>query len=157
MVRVDGVEANRLDLEQYRNQVAVVRVGELFAGSVADNLRMGRSDISDMAIRQSMQVLGLDPVQLPQGLDTMLTQGGAPLSGGQRRLLLLARAMLSRPRLLIVDGVLDGLDQNSKDRSLAALQQADVPWTLLVCTHADDIAAALPDRWLLSGGQCKPL
>jgi ABC-type bacteriocin/lantibiotic exporter with double-glycine peptidase domain len=155
MVRVDGVEANRLDLEQFRNQVAVVRVGELFAGTVEDNLRMGRSDISDMAIRQALQVLGLDPVHLPQGLDTQLTQGGAPLSGGQRRLLLLARAMLCRPRLLIVDAVLDGLDQRSKQLALAALQQPSVPWTLLICTHAEDIADALPERWSLVDGQCR--
>lgn len=157
IVRVDGVEANRLDLEQFRNQVAVVRVGELFAGTVEDNLRMGRADITDMAIRQAMQGLGLDPVHLPQGLDTQLNQGGAPLSGGQRRLLLLARAMLSRPRLLIVDAVLDGLDQRSKQLALAALQQPDVPWTLLICTHAEDIAAALPERWSLRDGQCQRL
>lgn len=157
LVRVDGVEANRLDLEQFRNQVEVVRVGELFAGSVADNLRMGRQDITDMDIRQAMQLLGLDPVHLPQGLDTLLTLGGAPLSGGQRKLLLLARAMLGKPRLLIVDAVLDGLDESSKALALTALKQPGAPWTLLVCTHAHDIGECLPDRWQLADGHCTRL
>lgn len=156
-VRADDIDIARLDLESYRNQIAVVRLGEVFAGTVAENLRMGRSDLTDHALREILQRLGADAGGMPVGLGTVLTQGGAPLSVGQRRLLLIARALLSRPRLLVVDGVLDGLDRRSRELALAALTDPQAPWTLLVCTHSDELADQLPERWRLAGGVCERL
>lgn len=154
-VRADDIDIGRLHLESYRNQIAVVRLGELFAGTVAENLRMGRSDLSDHVLRETLNRLGADAGGMPVGLGAVLTQGGAPLSVGQRRLLLIARALLARPRLLVVDGVLDGLDRRSRELALKALTDPTAPWTLLVCTHSDDLAAQLPECWRLAGGCCE--
>ena len=55
-VRADDIDIARLDLESYRNQIAVVRLGEVFAGTVAENLRMGRSDLTDHALRNIAEI-----------------------------------------------------------------------------------------------------
>jgi ABC-type bacteriocin/lantibiotic exporter with double-glycine peptidase domain len=72
---------------------------------------------------------------LPQGMNTMLVTGGRPLSTAQCVRLLVARAMVSRPRLLLLDEVLDGLGVDDMDGLAAELFDPDCPWTLLVATR----------------------
>ncbi|MCB9718645.1 MAG: ABC transporter ATP-binding protein, partial [Myxococcales bacterium] len=135
-VLVDGHDLRRADLGLVRDQVVLVRDAELLGGRLIDELRMLGGPLDEARARELLTTVGLEDAvdRLPQGLDTPLVPGGAPLSGSQTRRLVLARALAARPRALLLDGALDGLGLPD-DRYQALLQQVlgpDAPWTAVV-------------------------
>lgn len=143
-VRVDGVPLTELSLSELRGAVALVRGPELFEGTVADNVRVGREDVSLADARRALERVGVDGVvaRLPSGLQSSLTSHGAPLTREQATLVALARALAGRPRLLLLDGALDGLADGARARVLEALA-ARGPLSVVVSTGRADVAAAL--------------
>jgi len=144
-VRMDGVDLRELSLPLLRHDMALIRGIELFPGSVIDNIRLGRASVSHADVMDVLQTIGLldDLLALPEGLETMLHQHGRPLSHRQACLLMFARAVVGRPRLVIIDGTLDRIDRADEQRRLADLLFApDSPWTLICITDRQ----ALVDR-----------
>ena len=141
-VELDGADLRSLRLDAVRSAVAVVKGVEVVEGTVRDNLVMGRADLSVAALHAALRQVGLlDAVtQLPQGFDTRLGPGGAPLSLGQANCLMVARAVLGRPRLLILDESVDNMDAETRATVLPALLGPEAGWTLLVVTHSDEVA-----------------
>ena len=92
-------------------------------------------------IRQALTRVGLldDLLHRPDGLNLRLKIGGAPLSGNQRTRLLLARALVQRPRLLLIDELLDGLDNASFAQLSAAILDPSLPWTVVLTTRDHDV------------------
>lgn len=146
-VTADDVDLRGWSLEAYRNDAMIIRGNEIVAGSVVENLRLGRTDIGSDEIREALEKVGLLGTlrMRPEGVNTHLNIGGAPLSGSQRTRLLLARALVQRPRLLLVDDILDTLDKKSVQEVLPAVFDEKLPWTLVVSTR-DPAIAALCDR-----------
>ena len=100
----------------------------------------------------------LDDVQaLPHGLATPLRGLGAPLSLGQVRRLALARAIAVRPRLLVLDEVLDGLAPAARDQAWQAVASEHAPWTLVVLTHQREVANRCEEIWSLEQGRLERL
>ncbi len=134
IVELDGIDMRGLSLERLREQVALVEGADIFTGSVVENVRVGRSDLPLTAVRQALSTVGLVGVvhDLPGGLNTTLYPNGGPLSASQSVRLTLARALVGRPRLLILDGVLDTLDLRECPDLLPHLFDRAAPWTLLV-------------------------
>jgi ABC-type bacteriocin/lantibiotic exporter with double-glycine peptidase domain len=151
---LDGIEIRALDLAELRSHVAVVRAGDAFHGSIFDNLSLGRSDIGSAEARAALAAVGLlQEVQaLPGGLETVLRGQGAPLSAGQVRRLALARAIATRPRLLVLDEVLDGLAPAAREQAWLAVSAEQAPWTLVVLTHQSEVAARCGEVWSLQDG-----
>lgn len=148
-VDYEGINLRALDLDRFRDQVMLARPDDVIAGTVAQNVALGRDGLDLDRICAALQQAGLwDPVQaLPQGLETPLTSFGPPLSATQSDLLVLARALATQPRLLLVDCLLDRLDGPALETALAALLGAGqdrMPWTLVVATQRRSIAARLP-------------
>ncbi len=141
-IEIDGMDVRDLRLESLREHVAVVRGLEIFAASILDNVRMGREELSLADVYQALKVVGLLDVllELPDGLHTHLGTGGAPLSLGQAARLMLARAIVGQPRLLVLDDVLDSIDQKSRQEVLPAIMGREARWTLVVMTHSPDVA-----------------
>ena len=141
-VELDGADLRSLKLDAVRSSVAVVKGVEVVEGTVRDNLVMGRPHLSVAELHDALRLVGLlDAVtQLPQGFDTRLGPGGAPLSLGQASRLMVARATLGRPRLLILDESVDNMDLETRATVLPALLGPDAGWTLLVVTHSDEVA-----------------
>lgn len=140
---IDGVDARDVALGEWRAAVALVRQVELFPGTVAHNIRLGH-DVSDERIVEVLRVVGLlgELRSLPDGLDTVLHPHGRPLSHRQACRLMLARAMVTRPRLLIVDGLLDQIDRgHERDQLIEVLFAASAPWTLVCMTEQADLLA----------------
>ncbi|MBX9580089.1 MAG: ATP-binding cassette domain-containing protein [Gemmataceae bacterium] len=146
-VEFDGADLRAVALATVRDQIAVVKGIEVYDGTVLDNVRMGRAEVSMDDARDALRRVGLLGAirNLPDGLATRLWTGGAPLSLGQANRLMLARAIAGRPRLLVLDEALDHMDADIRETVLPALFGKDAPWTLLVITHSDE-AARLCDR-----------
>jgi ABC-type bacteriocin/lantibiotic exporter with double-glycine peptidase domain len=147
-VLLEGADLRELSLDALRAAVAVVRDVALFEGTVAENVAVGRPGVDAAQVREALAAVGLGDIvlALPAGVDTPLIPGGAPLSMSQARRLMFARALAGTPRLLVVDGALDALDDDAASELLAALAAPGAPWTLLVLTHHASVAAACDTR-----------
>jgi putative ABC transport system ATP-binding protein len=142
MLELDGIDGRSLDRAATREQIAFVGAGaEVFAGSIAENVRLGREGIQGTEIRRALGIVGLaDRVaRLPEGMNTAITPDGSPLSSNEARRLAFARAITARPRLLLIDGLLDALDLTACPDLLDALFDLDAGRTLVVVTARDDI------------------
>jgi len=154
-VSADGSALDELDVVALRSQVAVVSQDPfLFAGSVADNIGYGSDDASAATIAEAACLAGADPVieALPDGYETEVGDEGTLLSGGQRQLVMIVRAIHRRPRLLVLDEPTSSLDDEVGARVLAALRE--LPWrpTVLLISH-DPAVLALADRCYEVGGR----
>jgi putative ABC transport system ATP-binding protein len=141
MVMLDGMDLRHWRLEDLRGNIALVRGHEIVEGTVAENVRLGRSDLGLDVVQDALERVGLLPAihALPDGLNTLLKAGGRPLSSSQRSQLMLARALVSRPRLLLIDELLDGLDVALLQRLNSQLFDRVHPWTMIVVTRDPDI------------------
>ena len=112
-VYVGGVNVKEYDLKSLRDQVAVVlQKNVLFSGTIKDNLRWGNREASDEDIVRVCKLAQADEFieQFPDKYDTMLTQGGTNVSGGQKQRLCIARALLKHPKILILDDSTSAVD-----------------------------------------------
>ncbi|MES2596465.1 MAG: ATP-binding cassette domain-containing protein [Verrucomicrobiota bacterium] len=140
-VTVDGLDLRSWYLEALRESVMLVRRDEIVDGTVVENLRLGRTDIGMDEIRAALARTGLldDLLLRPEGLNLRLKIGGAPLSGNQRTRLLLSRALVQKPRLLLVDELLDGVDESCFRQLCSAILDKSLPWTVVVTTRDHDV------------------
>lgn len=153
-ILLDGVELGDLCPAALRRDVAVVKDAEVFAGSLLDNVRMGREDVSLSDVRRVLAQVGLHEAvqQLPGGLHEPLATGGAPLSSSQAVMLTLARALLKPPRLLVLDGTLDTLEGSLLEQVLAPLLDRAAPFSLLLLTRREDLSRRFETRYVLLNG-----
>jgi putative ABC transport system ATP-binding protein len=146
-IQIDGLDIRDLRLDSMRSHVAIVRGIEVFDGTILENVRMGRDEVSVADVRRALAAVKLldEVLELPDGLQTRLTSGGRPLSLGQAERLMLARAIVGQPRLLVLDEVLDDMDRSVRQEVLPAIVGREARWTLLVVSHSLEVAA-LCDR-----------
>ncbi len=112
-VFVGGVDVREYDIEQLRNQVSVVlQKNILFAGSIKDNLRWGDPNATDEEMERICKLAQADEFirSFPEGYDTHIEQGGTNVSGGQKQRLCIARALLKKPKILILDDSTSAVD-----------------------------------------------
>jgi len=141
-LEIDGFDPRNLRPDALRNRIALAGSGEVFHATVEENVHLHRPNATSTDVRNVLGGVGLleKVLQWKQGVDTMLTSDGAPLSESQRRLLDIARAAVGRPGLLVIDGSLDTLGEQDLDRCLAFLLSHEQPWTLIVMTSREDVA-----------------
>jgi ABC-type bacteriocin/lantibiotic exporter with double-glycine peptidase domain len=141
-VEIDGADLRSLRLDTLREHVAVVKGVEAIEGTILENVRMGRDEVTLPDVRDALRSVGLlDAVlELPDGLDTRLWTGGAPLSLGQAMRLMIARSIVGQPRLLILDEAFDHMDNEVRETVLPAILGPNTHWTVLIVTHSDEVA-----------------
>ncbi|MEV6244737.1 thiol reductant ABC exporter subunit CydD [Streptomyces sp. NPDC051742] len=143
-VRVGGVDLRSLDLEEWRSRIAwVPQRPYLFAGTVAENVRLARPDATDEAVREALRDAGADGfvTGLPLGLDTALGEDGAGLSAGQRQRLALARAFLADRPLLLLDEPTAALDGETEAGVVDAVRRLAAGRTVLLVVHRPALLA----------------
>jgi putative ABC transport system ATP-binding protein len=142
-IMLDEHLLTELRLETLRKRIALVSKLEVIEGSISENVRFGNLGISEDQIEQALQSVGLlqSIGNFEDGIETVLNTSGNPLTSSQIKLLLLARAMVSQPSLLILNGLLDDMSQQHLDTLTATLFAADAPWTLIVLTSSANVAA----------------
>ncbi|MBR0039991.1 MAG: ABC transporter ATP-binding protein [Oscillospiraceae bacterium] len=115
-VKVGGRDVREYDLEALRNQVAVVlQKNELFSGTIRDNLRWGDPNATDEEMEAACKLAQADEFirSFPDGYDTKIEQGGSNVSGGQKQRLCIARALLKKPKILILDDSTSAVDTHT--------------------------------------------
>lgn len=138
VVRFDGVDAREIDLAHLRKQIGVVlQENFLFRGTIKENISMTRPDASFEEIVEAAQAAGADEFieRMPQGYDTPLEENASNLSGGQKQRLSIARALLSRPRILILDEAASALDPESEAIFIRNLSRIAVGKTVVMISH----------------------
>ena len=141
LLEFDGIDARSLDRAATRLMVAYVGRAETFADTVAENVRVGRDELSSADVRRALEMVGLaDRVaRLPQGVATPLASDGLPLSSNEISRLSIARALAGKPRLLLIDGLLDGLDIHDCPELVESILDHGEPWTVVIVSARDDI------------------
>ncbi|MFN2609873.1 MAG: ABC transporter ATP-binding protein [Actinomycetota bacterium] len=146
-VMIDGVDVRNIKLSSLRSHVGVAFEDPiLFSASVRENLLMGRPDASDDEVKEALETAQADFVhELPFGLDTRVGEQGHTLSGGQRQRLALARAVLGRPQILVLDDPLSSVDVHTEEMIERALASVLDGVTAVVVVHRPS-TLSLADR-----------
>lgn len=138
LVEVEGIDLRQVDPAEYRAHVGFVsQEPRLFHGSLRDNVLMGRGDVDAARLVEVSKLTGLDRLVAshPQGWDLQVGEMGALLSGGQRQLVALARALVNKPKILLMDEPTSSMDAQSEMSFLRQLKQASEGVTLVAVTH----------------------
>jgi ATP-binding cassette subfamily B protein len=146
-ITLDGRDIRDLQLSSLRNLVSMAfEDATLFSSSVRDNLTLGHPDASDADVAEALEIAQATFVHhLPWGMDTRIGEQGLSLSGGQRQRLALARAVLGRPRVLVLDDPLSALDVHTESLVEQALRRVLDSTTALLVVHRPS-TIALADR-----------
>jgi len=154
-ITLDGVDIRDLTLQSLRRHVAVVFEDPvLFSMSVRENVLLGRPDATEDEVEEALELSQAGFVHdLPWGLDTRVGEQGLALSGGQRQRLALARAVVTRPSVLVLDDPLSALDVNTEALVEEALGRVLADTTSLLVVHRPSTVALADRVALLSGGR----
>lgn len=137
-VRIDGFDLEGVSLRSLRSQIGVVpQEPLLIRGSIRDNVTLGIDRVDERALARAMELAHADRfvAALPQGIDTMLGEGGTGLSGGQRQRLAIARALVRDPSVLILDEATSQIDAESEAQISAAIDGFREGRTVIAIAH----------------------
>lgn len=138
MVEVDGLDLRQVDPTDYRAHVGfVAQEPRLFSGTLRDNIILGRAHADPRLLASVLQMTGLDKVVAnhPMGLDMQVGEGGCLLSGGQRQLVALARCLITKPSVLLMDEPTSAMDAQAEVDFVKRLAAILPKRTLVVVTH----------------------
>ena len=130
-VKVGGVDVRRYDLKKLRDEVSVVlQQNLLFTGTIYENLRWGDENATDEEVQRAAKLACADEFieRFPEGYNTRITQGGTNVSGGQRQRLCIARALLKKPKILILDDSTSAVDTATEAKIRKAFRE-EIPGT----------------------------
>jgi len=165
-ITIGECDIRDLSLDELRATVATAfEEATLFSASVRENVTLGRPDASEASLVEALEIAQAGFVyQLPFGLDTRIGEQGMSLSGGQRQRLALARAVLGRPRVLVLDDPLSALDVQTEAQVQSALRNVLSTTTALVVAHrpstvllADRVAMLVDGRIAIVGSHAELL
>ncbi|MEK4370501.1 ABC transporter ATP-binding protein [Paenibacillus sp. FSL R5-0473] len=163
-VRIDGADASELDLSMLRGAIGYVpQEVVLFTGSIQENIAWGQEDATlDEIVEAAKRAQIHETIEnLPNGYDTLLGQRGVNLSGGQKQRLSIARALVRRPRILILDDSTSALDVATEGRLLDALEELSCTTFIITqkisSTTSADLILLLDDGQLIGQGKHEDL
>jgi ABC-type multidrug transport system fused ATPase/permease subunit len=137
-VRIDGADVRGISLSSLRRQIGVVpQEPLLLRASIRENVALGLDDVSDAAVTSALQLAHAQDFieRLPQGVETVLGEGGSGLSGGQRQRLAIARALLRDPSVLILDEATSQIDAESEAQISEAIDAFRANRTVIAIAH----------------------
>jgi ATP-binding cassette subfamily C protein len=154
-ILVDGVPLNEINLRHWRQQIGYVpQESVIVDASVAHNLTLGE-DVSEAEIRDALRAAdALEFVEaMPEGLQTRVGEGGSRLSGGQRQRLAIARALIRKPRLLILDEATSNLDPEAQNAVLETVDHLKGRLAILAVAHQERLIQVADRVYRLADGQ----
>ena len=154
-ITLDGHDLRDLTVTSLRRHVGFAfEEPSLFSASVRENLLMGKPDATEAEVLAALEVAQADfALDLPWGLDTRIGEQGLSLSGGQRQRLALARAVIGRPRILVLDDPLSAVDVHTEAAAQAALRPLLEGCTVFIVVHRPSTVALAQRSILLDEGR----
>jgi len=152
---IGGTDINRIPLSALRRSIGYVpQEAFLFSRSLRENIALGHPMATETQVNEAVEMarLGADVGAFPQGLDTLVGERGYTLSGGQRQRATLARALIGRPRLLILDDSLSSVDADTEQAILQALHDRTRDHTLILISHRLSTLAGMDRIVVLDAG-----
>lgn len=154
VVKVGGRDVKEYDLDALRNQVAVVlQKNVLFSGTIKDNLRWGNKNATDEELIAACKLACADEfiTSFPDGYDTYIEQGGTNVSGGQKQRLCIARALLKKPKILILDDSTSAVDTKT-DAAIRKAMREFIPETTKIIIAQRTASVEDADRIIVMEG-----
>ena len=145
-LKVGGIDVREYDLDSLRNEVAMVlQKNVLFSGTIKDNLRWGNENATDEEMIEACRLSCADDFikEMPEGYDTFIEQGGTNVSGGQKQRICIARSLLKRPKILIMDDSTSAVDTKT-DAMIRKAMKEYIPETtkLIIAQRISSIESA---------------
>lgn len=154
-VTVNGRDVKSVDKEELRSNIGfVMQKAVLFAGTVRDNIKWGKKDATDEEINEALRIAQVyDNVYAKEGLDTLIEQNGANLSGGQKQRLSIARAIVSKPEIIVLDDSASALDFATEKALREAILSLDYNPTLFIVSERTSSILSADKIIVLEDGQ----
>jgi ABC-type bacteriocin/lantibiotic exporter with double-glycine peptidase domain len=156
LVQINGMDVRDVNVDSLRRQVGLVSdTNEIFAGTIEENILMGRDYILHADLQWALEFANLtkELAKFPKGLQTRLVSEGRNLSRGQMQRLLIARAVVARPSLLILDEGFTGIDENDKIRILDEFYKPAYHWTIVDISHDPEVVMRAKTIHVLAQGR----
>ena len=156
VVSVDGKNVNSYDVEALRLKIGfVMQKAVLFSGTVRDNIKWGKKNATDEEIDNALRIAQIyDSIYEKDGLDTVIEQNGANLSGGQKQRLSIARAIVSRPEIIVLDDSASALDFATEKALREAVLSLDYKPTLFIVSQRCSSILTADKIIVLDDGEC---
>lgn len=154
-VTVNGRDVKSVDKEELRSNIGfVMQKAVLFAGTVRDNIKWGKKDATDEEINEALRIAQVyNNVYEKDGLDTLIEQNGANLSGGQKQRLSIARAIVSKPEIIVLDDSASALDFATEKALREAILSLDYKPTLFIVSERTSSILSADKIIVLEDGQ----
>jgi ABC-type bacteriocin/lantibiotic exporter with double-glycine peptidase domain len=155
-IQVNQQQLSDINIESFRACASLVESpNSIFFGSIRDNIVMGRKSVTEENLKMALEVSGLDAVvkTLPNGLNMILESEGLNISAGKRQMLMLARAIASRPELLVLDEAFHHIDAPTRRAILDRITSKEFSWTLIVITHDPEVLSRCAYTYVLFDGE----
>lgn len=154
-VTVNGRNVKSVNKEELRSNIGfVMQKAVLFAGTVRDNIKWGKKDATDEEINEALRIAQVyDNVYAKEGLDTLIEQNGANLSGGQKQRLSIARAIVSKPEIIVLDDSASALDFATEKALREAILSLDYKPTLFIVSERTSSILSADKIIVLEDGQ----
>lgn len=140
-IELDGIDVRGISMGKLDGQVGMISSPEIIPGTIFENIAMGRPLVGDVEVRNALDCVGFlkKAMSLPAGLGTNIGKDSMVISPQEEILLTIARVIAGKPRLLLVDTILDLLDHETRDRIIAELVEGDNRWTVLVSSGSPEV------------------
>lgn len=155
-VSVDGIDVKAYSPEELNQKVGfVMQKAVLFSGTVRDNIRWGKKDATDEEIENALKIAQIyDTISQKDSLDTIIEQNGANLSGGQKQRLSIARAIVSKPEIIVLDDSACALDFATEKALFEAILSLDYKPTLFIVSQRCSSILSADKIIVLDDGEC---
>ncbi len=156
LVQINGMDVRDVNVDSLRRAVGLVSdTNEIFAGTIEENILLGREYLTHEDLQWALEFTNLteELAKFPHGLQTRLVSEGRNLSRGQMQRLLIARAIVARPSLLILDEGFTGIDENDKIRILDELYNPAYRWTIIDISHDPEVVMRAQIVHVLASGR----
>jgi len=155
IAQINGIDVRDIELDSLRQSVALVSdANEIFPGTIIENVSLGRSEVTYSDVMWALDMVQFDEFNhLPHGLQTELGAAGKSLSRGHIQKLLIARAIVKRPELLILDEAFTAIEEKSKLTILDRIYSPDQTWTIIDISHDADSITRSDRIVVLTQGQ----